>query len=83
VYHDDTEPPTLEVQINHFSAVQAAFVDDATGFISDIGLDSNAGCFIEAINEGYTQKPYLLGLFFIAVFALIGIVKFGRKVEEM
>jgi hypothetical protein len=83
VYHNDTEPPTLEVQINHFSAVQAAFVDDATGFISDIGLDSNAGCFIEAINEGYTQKPYLLGLFFIAVFALIGIVKFGRKVEEM
>lgn len=83
VYHEDTEPPTLEVQVNHFSAVQAAFVDDATDIIGDIGLDGTAGCFIEAINMGFPPEPYLLTLFFLAVAALTGIVRFGRKLKEM
>jgi hypothetical protein len=83
VYHDDTEPPTLEVKVNHFSAAQAAFVDDATGIISDIDPDSAAGCFIEAINVGFPSEPYLLTLLFLAVVALTGIVRFGGKLKEM
>ena len=79
VYHDETKPATLEVQINHFSAAQAAFVDDAINSLGEIDIESAAGCFIDTIDTGLATAPYLLGLFILAVAALIGFVRFGGK----
>ena len=75
VVHNGAESPNLEVQINHFSAAQAAFVDETIDSLSDIDVESSPGCFIATINTGFATEPYLLSLFFLAVAVLIGFVR--------
>jgi hypothetical protein len=82
VYHDDTEPPTLEFQVNHFSAVQAAFVDSAIDSVSDSSSAGTAGCFISAATIVSPVQEYL-PIVILAVAVLIGLVRLGRKFSKM
>jgi len=51
VNHDDTTPPTIEVQVNHFSAAQAG--KDSSGG----GGGGGGGCFIATAAFGSYMEP--------------------------
>jgi hypothetical protein len=61
VYDNDADPPTLEVQVHHFSAVQAGFVTDG-GSALDVSGDSigaGAGCFISTSTVGSNMEWHM------------------------
>jgi hypothetical protein len=67
VNHNNGNPSTIEIQVYHFSAVQAA--GDATTQSSI--EDSGAGCFIGAIPSGFDGRTGILPLFLMSVLTAV------------
>ena len=54
VYYNDTSPPALEVQVYHFSAIQAGIVGSGGGSDSVVAVSGGGGgggCFISTMTE--------------------------------
>ena len=49
VDHDEANPPTIELKVYHFSAVQAADDPGDSGFLSLTGAETGGGCFISTL----------------------------------
>ena len=66
LYHTDTSPHRLEVQVHHFSAIQSGYVvgGDSLGGVDDQDSGSG-GCFLRSIGTGsWTQRqPKILRVF--------------------
>lgn len=53
--HNETSPPTIEIQVNYLAAVQAGLSDNANNFLRDSG--TSGGCFISTTD---INKPLML-----------------------
>jgi hypothetical protein len=72
VYHNDTTPPSLEVQVYHFSAIQAGFFTDGGGTVAQESSSSGGGgCFISTAIKGSRMAEYLPALMLLAASGLI------------
>jgi hypothetical protein len=82
VNHSNGDPSTIEIQVYHFSAVQAAgnattqsVPDDAEEVVEDVveasEEDSGAGCFIGAITSGFDGKTGILPFFLMSALTAV------------
>jgi hypothetical protein len=87
-----TEPPTIEVQLNHFSGVQAGrpaeLISPSAGagneeVVAKGGSGGGGGCFITAAG-GRSQEPKMDPVAFIQLLAIgfAGFVGISRKIKK-
>jgi hypothetical protein len=82
-YDDTSNPPVLEIQVYHFSGIQAGFVSGAS--VAVVGLDDaggGGGCFIDTISDG---APLLVSgknlgyMWFLTLLSLIMLVLYAWR----
>jgi hypothetical protein len=77
VDHNETDPPTIKIEVYHFSGAQAGSFSDVGGGIGGGGGGGGGGCFISSAAYDSLLKHLLF--YFLFNLALIGLGSYGLK----
>jgi subtilisin family serine protease len=82
INHNDTDPPTIEIRIFHFSGFQAAVAASFSSVSGDGGGGGGGGCFISTASSNPVLRHLIAYALFTFALASIGIYAFNKIMRK-